>query len=130
MAAVSLASGMSLTIRQNVTTATSRGIKMSDLIGKSSTPKKSTEGLGPPGSSPPAFERVPAVDEVLENPDPISFELATRKPRANALTAGRDELASLLGRSKVDVVALAEAASSQSSYPDLLERMTVELVLA
>jgi hypothetical protein len=70
-----------------------------------------------------------AVDGALQNPDPISFELAAGKTRAEALGAGQDELASFLARNQVDAVALAEAASAQSTYQRLLDRMTVELVL-
>ena len=48
-----------------------------------------------------------AVDGVLENPDPISFELARGKTRADALRSGLDELASFLARNQLNVVALA-----------------------
>ena len=70
-----------------------------------------------------------AVDGELVHHDPCKFELAAGLPRHRALEAGRDEIAEMLARLNVDVVALAEPEVSQQTYQSLVPRMTVELVL-
>ena len=70
-----------------------------------------------------------AVDGVLENPDPASFELAGGKTRPDALVAGRDELAAFLARNVVDLVVLVEPEVSKTTYQASVPRIATETVL-